>query len=282
MAERNSAFDILFKKSVPHILEKVFFSLDYDSFMTCHEVSDTWKELLVSDRYQRESEVIFIEKQKNIRMLCHYARNGNVEQVRYILSLGAYSSSRREEDRMTPLHFAAIGGHEDVVQLLLNAGAKQESTNVWDLEETPLFWAIREGHQEVAKLLLRSGADPNKCSGFHGDTPLCMAASYGLLDVSKALIASGADPNKEAQDQGETPLYLAALFGHKDVVKLLLDAGANPKRKNRRGETTLDFARSRRYPHVVELLTEKREPAWWKIVQFFKAILSCCCIIPKD
>ena len=284
MAAKNSAFDTLFDNSVPHILEKIFFSLDYDSFMTCHEVSHTWNELLVSDRYQRESEAIFLEKKTNVEKLCHYSKNGNVKQVSKILSLGMYSSDRREASRMTPLHYAAIGGHKDVVQLLLDAGAKQDSTNEWDMEETALFLAMNKGHQEVAKLLIRAGADLNKFSGYYGDTPLCTAASYGLLDVTEALIAAGADLNKASLNYGETPLHLAALYGHKDAAKLLLDAGANPNRKNSRGETALDLARKNGRRHVVELLTEKRETTttWWKIVQFFKTFLFCCCFIQQD
>ena len=42
------AFDKLFTNSVPHILEKVFFSLDYNSFKSCLEVSRTWNEQLTS------------------------------------------------------------------------------------------------------------------------------------------------------------------------------------------------------------------------------------------
>ena len=31
--------NILFTKSVPHVLEKIFFSLDFDSFVACGKVS---------------------------------------------------------------------------------------------------------------------------------------------------------------------------------------------------------------------------------------------------
>ena len=33
--EGHSAFDTLFTKSVPHIIEKIFFTLDYNSFKIC-------------------------------------------------------------------------------------------------------------------------------------------------------------------------------------------------------------------------------------------------------
>ena len=41
--ETNTGFDKLFVMNVPHILEKIFLSLDYESFKKCHDVSNTWK-----------------------------------------------------------------------------------------------------------------------------------------------------------------------------------------------------------------------------------------------
>ena len=52
-------FDILFTKSVPHILESIFFSLDYESFKTCLKVSTTWRELLTSETYITKEKSVF-------------------------------------------------------------------------------------------------------------------------------------------------------------------------------------------------------------------------------
>ena len=53
------AFDKLFTKSVPHILEKIFFSLDFKSFNTCMDVSKTWRDLLTSDSYLAKGRLVF-------------------------------------------------------------------------------------------------------------------------------------------------------------------------------------------------------------------------------
>ena len=42
------AFNKLFNKSVPHILEKIFLSLDYASFKTCLDLEATAHVRLVS------------------------------------------------------------------------------------------------------------------------------------------------------------------------------------------------------------------------------------------
>ena len=41
----NCAFDKVLSKNVPHILEKIFFSLDYNSFISCQDVCNTWNGL---------------------------------------------------------------------------------------------------------------------------------------------------------------------------------------------------------------------------------------------
>ena len=53
------AFDMLFVLNVPHILEKIFFYMDYESFKKCLEVSMNWNELLTSHSYQTKLRVTF-------------------------------------------------------------------------------------------------------------------------------------------------------------------------------------------------------------------------------
>ena len=55
-------FDVLLTKHVPHILEKIFFSLDYGSYKKCFEVSSAWHKLLASERYHRKGKCLFSEE----------------------------------------------------------------------------------------------------------------------------------------------------------------------------------------------------------------------------
>ena len=54
-----SAFDILFTKSVPHIFENIFFTLDYESFKSCMEVNKSWNEVMTSESFQKLGETLF-------------------------------------------------------------------------------------------------------------------------------------------------------------------------------------------------------------------------------
>ena len=63
--EKPCAFDILFSRNVPHIPEKIFFYLDFESFKTCLNVSDAWNKLLTAESYQKKAASVFREDMLN-------------------------------------------------------------------------------------------------------------------------------------------------------------------------------------------------------------------------
>lgn len=58
-----------------------------------------------------------------------------------------------------PLIYAATKGHTQIIEMLLDVGAKIDSTS--DNGTTALMMAARGNHLEAVKLLLKSGANPN-------------------------------------------------------------------------------------------------------------------------
>ena len=245
-SEVTSAFDTMFRKHhVPHLLEKIFFSLDYDSFMACHKVNKDWNKLLSSDRYQRESEKMHFEKKNNEKKLCYHSANGNVEEVRYLLSRGVNPNCEQQHPDLglgTPTSLASSSGFTDVVKLLLHAGG-DPNANI----EMPagkgscirhmLIAATLKGHKDVVKLLLSKGAWPNVADE-QGATPLCYAiVHHSNTDIPQILIDGGADPN-QASELGTTPLHCAVRKG-KSVMKILIDAGADVNMASKYGTTPL-------------------------------------------
>ncbi|XP_013393408.1 guanylate-binding protein 2-like [Lingula anatina] len=120
----------------------------------------------------------------------------------------------------TPLHHAAVGGHNNVAALLIQHGADPCCGDNGGC--TPLHYAAQCGYNNVAALLLHHGAD--SCSkAWNGHTPLHYAAEGGQRDVVALLLQFGADPSTEDRD-GRTPLHYAVKGGHRNLTALLNQA----------------------------------------------------------
>jgi ankyrin repeat protein len=81
------------------------------------------------------------------------AFKGNVGAVQKLLAKGA----KVNRQGWTPLHYAAAGGHGEIVRLLLERGAEIDAVAV--LGVTPLIMAAREGKHDAIVVLLEKGAN---------------------------------------------------------------------------------------------------------------------------
>ncbi|MBO9492597.1 ankyrin repeat domain-containing protein [Thalassotalea sp. G20_0] len=133
---------------------------------------------------------------------------------------------------------AASHGDLASVKALLEQGADIESRD--QAGRTPLFLAVMSEIPDVVNILLDAGARVNTCDRDYR-TPLHEARSQAIV---KALLARGADLEAKGRRE-ETPLISVVSdpdsFG---AVKALLDAGASVNARNRFGQTPLHIARS--------------------------------------
>lgn len=94
------------------------------------------------------------------RALALAAQHGHTEIVRMLLDAGEDPNRYNPEGNhthSTPLHQAAGSGHESVVRLLVERGARLDIEDTI-FKGTPLGWAEYGGRREVAAYLRRSGA----------------------------------------------------------------------------------------------------------------------------
>uniref|UniRef100_A0A3Q3D558 Uncharacterized protein n=1 Tax=Hippocampus comes TaxID=109280 RepID=A0A3Q3D558_HIPCM len=105
-------------------------------------------------------------------------RRGSGKVASLLLERGA-NPGHRDTDGMTPLLLAAYEGHDDVAELLLDAGA--------DVDET----AGPAGDAPVVSQLLFWGAAVDAIDG-EGRTALSLAAAQGSVEVVRALLDRGA------------------------------------------------------------------------------------------
>lgn len=102
------------------------------------------------------------------------------------------SDARTKVEARTPqdesaLMMAALKGHLSLCQQLIARDADVNKPG-W----TPLHYAATGGHVEVIQLLLDHAAYIDAASP-NGSTPLMMAAMYGTDDAVKLLLSAGAD-----------------------------------------------------------------------------------------
>ncbi|RPA83226.1 ankyrin [Ascobolus immersus RN42] len=185
-----------------------------------------------------------------------------------------------ERDSRTQLHRAAEFGFEEIVLVLVEAGAEVDRTESSKKQRTPLYIASIHGHVKCARILVTKGANPFRYCGpltpFHvlrdsaelvavmldgedahnqmnirtqgSERTLLMEASLsGFVNVVKELIRRKVDVNVKPPDvNGKSALHYAVDCSDPEkaaiIVKLLLDVGANPDAEDIRGLSPFEYA----------------------------------------
>ena len=134
---------------------------------------------------------------------------------------------------------AVLAGDVVKVKALIEEGAdvNAKNENGW----SPLHWAVMLEHKEIVELLIAHGADVNAKNKW-GWTPLHMAALFCRTEIAKFLLSHGADVNAKSTKEwekllskfpaGSTPLDVAKLMlmgyknmGYDKMVSLLRSHG---------------------------------------------------------
>ncbi len=156
----------------------------------------------------------------------------------------------------TPLHWAALGNHMDIAELLLERGADVNEPDAYGL--TSLHKTASFNRPDMARFLLNNGADTGamgmKYRVFKMN-PLHLAAEAGFPEVVAVLLESGADPNARTEGTNSvTSLHISSSKGHYNVSSLLLDFGADVNAKDSTGATPMRWARISGQDKIEKLL----------------------------
>lgn len=173
-----------------------------------------------------------------------------------LLSRGANVESIGFIEDLTALHLAAFRGDVDSARLLVQYGANPNAES--KSSGTPLVIASGEDHAELMELLIDAGAKVDALSGTKGETALSAAASRGSWRACKLLLGKNADPDLG----GEVLPLLAALRSRSretvnmQLIELLIENGADPMARNCRQEYPLELAVYRGYEDIVQLFMQ--------------------------
>eukprot|EP00435_Cladocopium_sp_Y103_P016992 s2474_g4.t1 len=180
------------------------------------------------------------------------AEQGHVQIMELLLEAGAKTDEPEFARGRTPLFAAARNDHLNAVRFLAENGAAKDLKDING--STPLWVAARNGHLDVVQFLAEAGAAKDQTAN-NGATPLWIAAKNGHLDIVRFLVEHGAAKD-QASNFGSTPLLLAAQNGHLDIVRFLVEVGSNMNQGDVRGETPLLRAAEHGHLDIVRFLVE--------------------------
>jgi len=171
-----------------------------------------------------------------------YAALGRAQDLeRTFTSYPSLSPDTTDVSGRSYLHWAALGGQEEIMATLLK---RAKDTNKTDRDgRSPLDYAARYGHTTVADMLLVAKARSSIVFAVTGNNPTMISR----------LLTAGADVN-EKNGQGQTALHLAVEANQPDMVKLLLSKGADPVATDAKGRTPKDLAVRGRNERITALM----------------------------
>lgn len=189
------------------------------------------------------------------------AMNGYTECARALLGLGA-NPNQQDSKGVTAVYHAASFGHDECLEVLLQAGGKvEEAFNPSGYSALQI--AAGKGFLECVRILIRYQADLNFIGGKATApavpiqiTALIAAASKGMVGTGRILINSGAQVML-AIDSGQTAVHVAAQEGFPDFLEMLLDEGGDANAQTKTGGTPLISAAHSGNVRCLELLLSR-------------------------
>ena len=140
--------------------------------------------------------------ESDMTLLAHAAMVNRSNLVQILLDHGA-KPDVQDEHSFTPLMWASVRGHNESVEALLKAGANVNLQGEDGL--TALTEAIRDSRKKTIELLLDHGANINLGYDYRSNLHLAIDASGGSANIIKTLIARGIDLHAKDEDR-KTPL----------------------------------------------------------------------------
>ena len=186
---------------------------------------------------------------KSYKELIRASMNGNVQQVRELLTNGAPYAWPNEPESLTPLGLTVRWNQQKAFNVLINQLPQ-------DFYPYEYYWCIRmaaqDGHTNILTRLLQSDFAKeiptfqlrdifyNACSHAKADN-----TKTNDIEVLKILLQHfNVGIDYKTSDYGHTLLFVAVQSDDAELVKWLLVQEANPNAKLQNGDTPLKWARS--------------------------------------
>ena len=187
------------------ILHKVILGLDKTGRTLADELSVTTREINLPDSTGRTP-------------ISWAAELGNQEAVSDLLAFRA-DPNKDDKGGFSPVHYACLGGHPQILSLLLDNGSSPTKRDI--LKQTPLMRLGRDDPSLIDKLLARPDVQLNETDEDRWNA-LWFAAYSSQEKVLSHLLNLGADPNQTNLD-GWNVLFSSIGWNRHASVRILLE-----------------------------------------------------------
>lgn len=179
--------------------------------------------------------------------------NGNNEVINILLNKDNTLINEADSMKDTPLHWASIKNQTDTISLLLANGADTKLTN--SDGNTVLHYAAMYGDVNTVNVLLEADSSLASVENNEGITPIYYAIVVSDNDILLSIITNGQIDINKKDSLGYTPLHYAANYGNMEAVVLLVEEfNADKTIVNDDNFTASDIAANNSYYTIVEYL----------------------------
>ena len=220
------------------------------------------------------------------------SRIGALEHIQKMIESGKYKANYKDDEGITPLHWAAINNQYAVCKYLLDQGADVNAKG-GESSATAAMWAAQRCHFYIVNLMIQHGVDllladgqgynilhlatidgnaflvvllllqniPVDVPDPQGHTSLMWAGYKGWPACVDLLLRWGASVNA-TDDNGYTPLHWALVKGSKPCLEKLIEYGADRFAKTNDGKTPAECSKemNSRGPYVRALQEQGYTP----------------------
>jgi hypothetical protein len=182
--------------------------------------------------------------------LVHAAMNDDLGEVKARVMMHAKVNVRdKGYDGMSPLHAAVQNGNIEMIQFLLDSGAK---TNFRDSQRrTPLLMMDGDATPEIFDLLIRFGAKPQLIDKEKNTALHHFVENADDDEIVRLLVTHGVNVNA-VNREGETALMVAAENGNSGDIKALIESGADLNKTDLDGKTAWELTRDTEIRSLLE------------------------------
>lgn len=159
--------------------------------------------------------------------LSYAAMNGHVDVLNILLATNRVNIESKDSRGWTPLAYAAAYGQAEVMEVLINVpGIQLESRARWGI--TPLMLAVIYGHEAVARIIIEQESVKGDAECDAESTALWFAVVHSHSNIAKLLLEKGCNPHYRCH-MGNTPFLLAINNGQEEIVKWMQQSGHQPR-----------------------------------------------------